>query len=136
MGGLLGFFQVLGVALRSRSESETMLFMNSKILVATFSVALSCSVCASDSAPKTLDAPKIQVQTSKALLEHLGPFVGKKVVSMGDFGADVISALPRDAGFYRFRFVRPLEALTMDYDAHRVNIYLDADSVVVGFRVG
>lgn len=98
-----------------------------------------CAVSAlSVAGPASPDArlPVPSVQTPAPLMKHLSRFIGQKVVDMGYFAQDVITALPKDASIISYRFIKPMDAVTMDYNVHRINIYLDYDSKVIGFRVG
>ncbi len=62
--------------------------------------------------------------------DRLGSYVGKTATTA--MGADIV----RDANAASLRWIRPGDAVTMDYRRDRINVKLDNAIVVTGFSCG
>jgi hypothetical protein len=63
-------------------------------------------------------------------ITNLGGFVGQQATTQ--LGADAMRA----SNSRTIRWIRPGDVVTMDYSEHRLNILLDNNNRVTGFRCG
>jgi hypothetical protein len=98
----------------------------------TFALPLVLTVtigaCSAQTPPSLSTAPLAETTEPSCGADLLGDYVGRRATD------DVIAAIRAWRGDHAIRVLKPDSMATMDYRPDRLNIDVDADGIIKGFR--